>query len=481
MSDQITFMESSDSVGQASDERASNHVAKSASRIALYMMREEYKDSAKNSSKEEGPVQHSHDFFVISSCRIEVGLKENRDDKEEEGDCNADATFPICVDNETVRVPERMLPGSVSAATAILNRHGLDINGRQNNATEKKKKVFLPKTGVSLEEHFEKLSGLTAKQREETRKVLDFISQSRDKGVTGRELKGMRANGVEQRLRELMSTGAVIRTGIVSSKFIASSMATPWMLTSFRLTRVRDREKMETMRKGPAVTTLCMDGDGEPREEQFHARSKRPRRQSTAKVQNQESEEKTKNPCERTRRRSGAQSQDDEAPKSGSSLDPPSSVAEAASRVDWDRAEQVCFLIRPWLRVDGTLNRRVFDRLLGAVLGHSMQKPGQTVEDICARFSPALQPAHTSELINVLDELGCIKVMALRKPDGGRVGLFSAAPALKLEEPSLLDEADELVVEAVVDAIIRLGQFIGDKQYTIDFVCQCPCHPDRRL
>lgn len=54
-------------------------VAKSASRIALYMLREEMKESsgkesAVSPSKEKliSTVQHTHDFFVISSCKVMV-------------------------------------------------------------------------------------------------------------------------------------------------------------------------------------------------------------------------------------------------------------------------------------------------------------------------------------------------------------------------------------------------------------------------
>ena len=46
---------------------------------------------------------------------------------------------------------------------------------------------------------------------------------------------------------------------------------------------------------------------------------------------------------------------------------------------------------------------------------------------------------------------------------------------------SVLDDADDVVTEPSVDAVVRLGQFIGDKKYTVDFVCQCPCHPDKHL
>ena len=92
--------------------------------------------------------------------------------------------------------------------------------------------------------------------------------------------------------------------------------------------------------------------------------------------------------------------------------------------------------VRPWIRVDGTLNRRVLDRLLGAALGIIMQvlingskvssfppcmfspkeilmhfiffatqAPGQTISSVASRLCPALQPAHSRELISILGEM----------------------------------------------------------------------------
>ena len=40
------------------------------------------------------------------------------------------------------------------------------------------------------------------------------------------------------------------------------------------------------------------------------------------------------------------------------------------------QVEEVWVSVKPWIRVDGTLNRRVLDRLLGAMLGVIMQTPG---------------------------------------------------------------------------------------------------------
>lgn len=64
-------------------------------------------------------------------------------------------------------------------------------------------------------------------------------------------------------------------------------------------------------------------------------------------------------------------------------------------------AEEIKVLIRPWIRIDGVLNRRVLDQMLGAVLGYTLLRPGLTMAKIQDRFIPALQPFHTRELVEV--------------------------------------------------------------------------------
>ena len=67
--------------------RAVTQVAKSASRIALYMMRENEPPGGaraaekleKGGGRGKDPVQHSHDFFVISSCKVKAKFKERLD------------------------------------------------------------------------------------------------------------------------------------------------------------------------------------------------------------------------------------------------------------------------------------------------------------------------------------------------------------------------------------------------------------------
>ena len=46
--------------------------------------------------------------------------------------------------------------------------------------------------------------------------------------------------------------------------------------------------------------------------------------------------------------------------------------------------------LRPWVRLDGTFNRRVLDRLLASILGHMMLYPGITISSLTDRFSPGI-------------------------------------------------------------------------------------------
>ena len=53
---------------------------------------------------------------------------------------------------------------------------------------------------------------------------------------------------------------------------------------------------------------------------------------------------------------------------------PAAAAAAGSGKVDWSKVEELDVLLRPWLRIDGSLNRRVFDRLLGAVLGQECNR-----------------------------------------------------------------------------------------------------------
>lgn len=68
---------------------------------------------------------------------------------------------------------------------------------------------------------------------------------------------------------------------------------------------------------------------------------------------------------------------------------------------NFSSAEEVNVVIKPWIHVDGGLNRRVFDRMMGAVLSYCIKHPGVMLNKVQNRFVPALQPFHTRELVEV--------------------------------------------------------------------------------
>ena len=82
------------------------------------------------------------------------------------------------------------------------------------------------------------------------------------------------------------------------------------------------------------------------------------------------------------------------------------------------------------------------------------------------------------DLLRLLAELGCVSLQKLEVLGSPVCSLFSTPPTVTLkvqtngfpaeqlsalQEASVLDEDTELVVEAAVDAVTRLGMFIGDK------------------
>lgn len=62
--------------------------------------------------------------------------------------------------------------------------------------------------------------------------------------------------------------------------------------------------------------------------------------------------------------------------------------------------------IRPWIKINGHLNKKILDQLLISLLNFCMTNPGATLTKIANHIQPALQPFHTRELIEMLDKLG---------------------------------------------------------------------------
>ena len=91
-------------------------------------------------------------------------------------------------------------------------------------------------------------------------------------------------------------------------------------------------------------------------------------------------------------------------------------------------------------------------RLLGAVLGGVMQQPGSLLSNLTSRFSPALQPTHSRELLFILQEIQAVSILKLVKQSTiGRIQTIlqeiQAVSILKLVKQSTIGRIQTILQE----------------------------------
>ena len=129
--------------------------------------------------------------------------------------------------------------------------------------------------------------------------------------------------------------------------------------------------------------------------------------------------------------------------------------------------------IRPWFKINGCLNKKILDYMLISLLNHIMTNPGSKLDKIADHFQPAVQPFHTRELAEMLHNLQCIKMLQLPKSEE-KCSLFSKPSVSETHEADILDEATDIIVEPVTDAMLKLATFTNQTTKLL----VCPCHAD---
>ena len=167
------------------DSRSNTTLAKSASRIALYMMREEMKESP----LESNPVQHSHDFFVISSCSVHGKLVRPVDRLEEN-----------MVSYNGMTINKNTLPGDYDSVKNVLSGFALDVNGKSGRGTQKN---LTNRNIVPLQINPEAIQadcvedGWTENDISNLMRFRDFVDGFGFKGADKRQIAGFRMTGVK--------------------------------------------------------------------------------------------------------------------------------------------------------------------------------------------------------------------------------------------------------------------------------------------
>jgi len=367
------------------------------------------------------------------------------------------------------------LPGDVQAYETLLDRYGVTLSGLSKRGSRSNYLDIITNVPLVLDpaEVLETISKDDIKLKHNAEAMLEIVEKGQVMGVTRSEMLALIPNIIATRnevistIQFLVQTKLIIPVGILDISWVCHKYCRDWLIHTYRVNRVKTGEKLESAK----FSGKLYQGHGPSREEE------------EAEPVEDESKTRRKRLVRRRSLESSTGGEDikishrEKNPQMAAKVS--HEVSDAAKKINWDDMEEILVQIRPWVRIEGSLNRRVLDRLLGAVLGAAMQYPGSRLYDLAARFSPALQPVHAKELIYMLTQIKAVKLIKMSKPK--KPGLWSVPEPVKLEEPDILDSDQEIIIEASVDAILLLGQFIGNKVYTTDFACQCPCHPDRRM
>lgn len=436
-----------------------NDMQKRCTRIALLMMREELNDLAVSDS------HHAHDYFVVNTFKIFCSLK-----LAETSDARSLESF------HSFKVPVDILPLKVPRAKELI--HDL------------KRFALFPKDQVPLEE----LRGfLKDVEFDELEAVYKWLRDKKEIGATSRQIvskfKTMTKNRLYRIISLLIEHRLLLRSGVTTARYIHQGFADPWLIHSFKILR-RERESLSPIPSGSLFfaedenkTAGIRDLEGNRIQQtvddcksQTH-RDKFPpfdknKEESTAAVnqeddglpENQLPEKKTFNEANAEGNYSGVGRR---MLRKRTALLQAKDIQKAAKKLDFTTAEAIKVVIKPWIRIDGVLNRRILDRMLGAVLAYCMNHPGIILSKVQRRFMPALQPFHTTELVEMLAKLECLKIKALHKP---KVTLFSKPAKTRLNPTTGLDAEDELVLEPEIDASIKFGMFLSNKAYSSDFI-----------
>lgn len=215
------------------------------------MMREEMRETPLESGD---PVQHSHDFFVISSCSVQGRLVPGPP----AGDGRL-VLSPPAGDSRLVRyggleVPAGRLVGDVEASERILRRFGLNLHGMPVHGGPPAEKVSYVPLQLDPEQVYKDLreGGAGEGELEDLRTLVSLVEAGRELGITKaglREAGGIPRDRLVRSLTAALEKCLVLEVGILEPRFVSHRYSRDWLIHSYKLNRVRDLEKMQNMKQ----------------------------------------------------------------------------------------------------------------------------------------------------------------------------------------------------------------------------------------
>ncbi|XP_011862964.1 PREDICTED: general transcription factor 3C polypeptide 1-like [Vollenhovia emeryi] len=454
----------------------SSEIQKRYTRIAMLRMREELNDLSVTDS------HHAHEFFVVNSFRVFYSL--------ETSPSIASASLNDIENFKGHSVPSQLVPLKIETVN--------DFLGELNRT------ATFPKTVLSYTNY--KKNVIVSKKKEVTVNwkyvdaVYEFVQEKKEIGACSQELLDMffaeQGEDLYKVISLLTDNNIFLRSGVIKPRYIHHRYVDPWLIQSCKINRLEQESLVPfkdsiyaTMQQGDATETNAeadakdtnLHNEEEDTSEKHETDSAVP---STSSETNQEVKEENSKKAdndlnnEEDDMKKDSEINEESSPrtrkrtyKQKMRLLPQKDVYKSAQQIDFSHSEEIKVLIKPWIRIDGVLNRKVLDRMLGAVLSYCLLHPGLTMSKVQSRFVPALQPFHTRELLEMLIKLGCLESKLLKRT---RVTLFSPPPEINISDLTAdtvgWSAEDEIVFEPKIDAIMKFSIFLSTRTYSTDFM-----------
>lgn len=428
-----------------------SNVHKRYTRIALLRMREEL------SKLTVADSHHAHDYFVVNVFKIFYSLYRSNSIN--------------CEENEIFKgfsIPLDLLPLKINVANELIQ----EIN----------KFAIFPKDSISFSDFKKNLSNDLNLNNVEA--IYKFVYDKKEFGASIQELIDEFENTLKEDLYRIVSLFVdnylFLRTGVTTVRYIHHDYVNSWLIHSYKIFRL-EKESLIPIPKGTVYMTESKEilnkniNKDTIKESNQNLNSSIENKSSKIICETVESEIKNNENKHEDSNKDTSSHSDEEyniqikkrIQKKALKLLPQKDISKAVKQLD-SNTKEVRVVIKPWIRIDGVLNRRVLDRMLGSILSYCLTHPGIPLIKIQNRFIPPLQPCHTRELVEMLIKLECLEKILIKK---SRVTLFSkpSKVELKIANNDWATEED-IFLEPTNGAMLKFGIFLSTKMYNTDFI-----------
>lgn len=388
----------------------SSIIRRSSSRIAFHMMRAEMCEGIDKNS-----AQHIHDFFVVNASKVFLEVP------------NFNKVFNITLRALQDEINVTQLLESIKQRSLVPNSCG---------------KV----TTEVIREHYPDIQN---PDFEFIEKIKCYVRNRCELGATSGELKTILPDRVTKLtlsdiLELLESLNIVLRVGTTEYRYVHFDYRTPWVVSATKVQK-ESKEKLE-------------------------AHNMKLKGKHIAKVDQKIEDDHLSSPEVQKEKLDSDSSSAKKVPKEPKKMFDTSkwkgkNIISSGQKSD-DGHQKIKLLLAPWIRLDGSLNRRVLDRWIGSVLSNITEEPGISLLNLTKRYD-FLKPVEVIDLVRYLKTMKCVNLMKVVK---SKVTLFSDDSEIDVKVADFSDDPGLVLLEPEADAVFKMAIFLGQKNYGVDFM-----------